>query len=82
MRLLKKTKEADRITANLVIHKRIMDKYVLAGKSGQDASRLAMVDLQQIPTKDRIDQANELRRVEAGADGLGLGISNEEKARC
>lgn len=62
MRVLKRTREDDRITANLEVHNRIMGEYMAAGKSMKDASRLALVDLQHIPTKDRIDQANEMRR--------------------
>ena len=61
MRVLKRTKEHDRITANLAVHKRIMDEYITAGKSIKDASRQAYLDLQNIPTQDRINQANEIR---------------------
>lgn len=64
MRVLKRTREDDRIAAWLEVHSRIMGEYVAAGRSEKDASRQAQVDLQSIPIKDRIDQANEMRRAE------------------
>jgi len=61
MRLLKSTIEDHRIAANLEVHNRLMDKHIEAGKPIKEASRLALIDLQRIPTKDRIDQANKMR---------------------
>ena len=62
MRLLKRTREHDRIAADLEVHRAIMDEHVAAGKSRKKASRLALIDLQNIPTQSRINRANELRR--------------------
>ena len=62
MRLLKRTREDDRIAANLEVHNRIMGEHIEAGKSDEDASRQALVDLQHIPMSDRIEQANEMRK--------------------
>ncbi len=61
LRLLKRTIEDHRIAANLEVHNKIMGEYIVAGKSEQESSRLALIDLQNIPTQDRINQANEIR---------------------
>ena len=61
MKTLKRTRENDRIAANLVVHRSIMVMYVAAGKSTKKASRLAMLDLQQVSMKDRITEANKIR---------------------
>ena len=64
MRTLKRTKEADRITADLEVHKNLMDDHVVSGKTEKDASRQALIDLQNIPVADRIRRANEMRRTQ------------------
>ncbi len=66
MRLLKRTRESDRIHANLLVHEHLMEKNIVAGQSREGASQQAAVDLQNIPIQDRINQANELRRATNG----------------
>ena len=62
MRLLKRTREDHRIAANLEVHGRLMGEHIAAGRPRKEASRQAYLDLQHIPTQERINRANEMRR--------------------
>ena len=62
MKELKKTREDDRIAANLRLHKKFMDDHVAGGIPKDVASRMALTDLHHLTMTQRIKQANDMRR--------------------
>jgi len=67
-RELKITRNDDRIQANLLVHLRIMDEKMAEGLDKTNASKFAMIDLRDIPMKDRIAEANAARKAETITD--------------